>query len=87
MKRQQRGLDSYECEKCHKLFPKSDVHIDHILPVVNPATGFTSYDEYIARLYCNANSLQILCKEDHKAKTKAENKLRTRKPIAKKEKK
>lgn len=78
--RQKRAEDKYECEECHKLFSrkKRQIHVDHIEPVVDPKTGFVSWDEYIKRLFVTADKLQILCKKDHKKKTKKENKQRRR---------
>lgn len=68
--------NTYKCATCQKLFPNKEVRVDHILPVVDPATGFTTWDDYIARMFCGPEGLQILCLEDHKTKTKAENATR-----------
>ena len=60
---------------CHKLFPAKSVVVDHIEPVV-PVSGFSTWDEVISRMFCPVSGLQVLCKEDHKIKTKEENDLR-----------
>lgn len=64
----------YKCCACEKIFVAADVQVDHIEPVVDPATGFVSWDVYIARMFCEIDKLQVMCKPCHKAKT-AEEKL------------
>ena len=67
-----RTAEYYECNLCHLLYPSKFVVVDHIDPVV-PITGFTSWDDVIRRMFCDAVGLQVLCKECHKIKTKEEN--------------
>lgn len=43
--------------------------VDHIIPVVDPAIGFVSWDEFINRLFVEKDKLQVLCHECHLAKT------------------
>ena len=69
----------YECKKCKKSFPATQVQVDHIKPVVDAKTGFVSWDEFITRLYCTKENLQVLCKVCHDKKTKLEIKQRTKK--------
>lgn len=69
--------NTYKCAACQKLFPNKEVRLDHIEPCINPETGFTTWDDYIARMFCGPEGLQVLCLEDHKAKTKAENARRS----------
>lgn len=64
------------CAKCEKPFPKRETHVDHVNPVIDPTTGFTTWESYFGRLYVGVDQLQVLCKKDHKVKTKAENKIR-----------
>lgn len=68
----------YKCAMCGGLFLAKDVEIDHVAPIVDQKTGFTTWDDFIARLYCDVKDLQVLCKPDHKRKTKDENSARTR---------
>lgn len=84
--REVKGKDHfYECEGCNNWFVKSLVQVDHTRPVVDPETGFKSFDEYYQRLFCSASELQVLCKTGcHAIKTKEENKVRRQ---VKKEKK
>jgi 5-methylcytosine-specific restriction endonuclease McrA len=44
------------------------IHIDHIDPVI-PLTGWMNFDNFITRLFCSEDNLQILCSECHKEKT------------------
>ena len=69
----------FECADCKVEFTKKDVQVDHIKPVVDPRFGFSGFDEYISRLYCVANNLQVLCRPCHLAKTKRETKRRAKK--------
>lgn len=66
----------YRCAMCEEVFCLKEIHVDHIDPVVDPARGFTTWDEYIDRLFCEAEGLQILCKVCHKDKTNEEKKIR-----------
>lgn len=62
----------YRCKSCNGAFPAKDVQVDHISPVVDPITGFTTWDDFITRLYCGKDNLQILCTTCHKEKSKKE---------------
>lgn len=62
----------YVCEKCKQ--EREKIEIDHKIPCVKPADGFTSWDEYInSRFVENANQLQALCHECHLEKSRGEN--------------
>lgn len=63
----------YRCAACLKEFTATSIEVDHIRPVVNPAKGFTSWDDFIDGLFCDKSNLQVLCKPCHKIKTKKEN--------------
>jgi 5-methylcytosine-specific restriction endonuclease McrA len=64
----------YRCAICKKEYTSTNVEVDHINPVVNPSKGFTSWDDFIANLYCSGDNLQVLCKSCHKKKTLKEKK-------------
>jgi len=66
----------YECAGCKEIFANKDIHVDHVSPVVDPTRGFTTWDEYIDRLFCSVDGLQILCKTCHKTKTNEEKQVR-----------
>ncbi len=70
------GKEVYSCVHCKGRFQREEVAIDHKEPVIDPKQGFTSWDTYIARLFCPSNGLQVLCKVCHKVKTQTENKIR-----------
>lgn len=62
----------YTCAKCSKHFVATDVQVDHIHPVVDPKKGFTTWDNFIERMFCEIENLQVLCKPCHKIKTDQE---------------
>jgi 5-methylcytosine-specific restriction endonuclease McrA len=62
----------YKCACCKKEFVAADVQVDHILPVVNTQTGFTTWEEYINNMFCEKENLQVLCKTCHSVKTQEE---------------
>lgn len=68
----------YKCAGCGKLFKGADVAVDHIEPVVNPKTGFVSWDVYIERMFCEADGFQVLCHTCHGIKTQNEREERKR---------
>lgn len=47
-----------------------DIHVDHIEPV----GSYYDWNEFVDRLFCPAENLQVLCKECHKGKTADERK-------------
>ena len=69
----------YACASCHNHFTSTEVQVDHIEPVVAVEKGFTSWDTYIERLFCEASNLQVLCIKCHKKKSSVENKGRKKK--------
>lgn len=62
----------YRCAGCKKHYVAKDVQVDHIQPVVDPTTGFLSWDVYIDRMFCDSVNLQVLCKTCHNTKTAKE---------------
>ncbi len=61
----------YVCDSCNKYFKSSEVAVDHIEPVVEIGKATTDYslDEYLNRLDCDIENLQVLCKTCHDYKT------------------
>lgn len=55
----------------------NNVHVDHIDPVIDPQEGFVSWDKVINRMFCEADGLQVLCRDCHKRKTNDERKSKT----------
>jgi len=65
----------YQCRACGLDWPATGVQVDHITPVVS-ADGFTTWDDYIANMFCEKDNLQVLCLACHKAKSQSERKER-----------
>lgn len=76
-----RGL--YKCDECGQEVPPTvfneekrkrvkNIFVDHIEPIIDPATGFTTWDECIERMFCDSSNLQLLCKQCHSAKSQEE---------------
>jgi 5-methylcytosine-specific restriction endonuclease McrA len=66
----------YRCAGCGGEFPHREVQVDHIEPVVSAENGWTNWDDFVSRLYCSVDGLQVLCMKCHTLKTQAENKQR-----------
>jgi hypothetical protein len=78
MKKAKVGHGVYHCSGCNCNVPVSivvngkrikNVFVDHLLPIVDPAVGFVSWDEFISRLYCEEDNLQLLCGSCHDKKS------------------
>lgn len=75
--RVRRGV--YECNMCKQECPASvrseegkrvkGVHVDHIVPVIDPEVGWVSWDDTINRMFSERENLQVLCYECHKIKS------------------
>ena len=62
----------YKCAVCGESFPAKRVAKDHIVPVIDPKTGFTTWDEVIKRMFCEKEGYQVLCDICHDQKTQEE---------------
>ncbi len=76
-----RGL--YRCDGCHqevtptyydgdKRKRMKNIFVDHTVPIIDPAVGFTTWDECIERMFCDSDNLQLLCKQCHSVKSREE---------------
>jgi 5-methylcytosine-specific restriction endonuclease McrA len=74
----------YECAGCGQHVPyttkkgdgrKRNIFVDHVEPIVNPAVGFTTWDDFINNLYCDSSNLQLLCDECHTKKSAEERRI------------
>lgn len=72
--RLERGI--YKCNACKGSFPKKGIQLDHVLPVIDPSTGFTTWDAFIHRLLPGRSGWQVLCRDCHKGKSGRENSKR-----------
>lgn len=68
--------NQYVCAICKKVFGRKDIQLDHIVPLVDPKIGFTTWDSYIEKLFVGPEGYQTVCKPDHKEKTRKENEER-----------
>lgn len=50
----------------------TNIFVDHIKPIVDPETGFTTWDEVIEGMFCEIDNLQLLCKACHDVKCEEE---------------
>ena len=70
----------FQCNNCQGFFldktGRKEIAVDHIEPVIDPKIGWFDYNQYINRLFCSVDKLQILCKNCHGEKTKEENSTR-----------
>lgn len=58
----------YQCNSCKDWFSQKEIDIDHIIECGNFSKDTAG--EFIERLFCEKEGLQILCKENcHKKKT------------------
>lgn len=66
------------CDNCGIIEAAYAMEVDHKLPVVPVDTPFENmgWDEFIERLWCDIDNLQVLCETCHDVKSSAENKLR-----------
>lgn len=83
LKRAHRARNAYECEKCHNIYPKKEVQLDHIIPVVDPLKGFTTWDDYIERMFVSDGGWMVLCISCHEEKSNWENSIRKEMKIKK----
>lgn len=67
----------YKCNDCKKIFMKKDTVTDHTDPVI-PMEGFSSFDTYIERMFCDEDNFQCLCIKCHDQKTTLEKDFRKR---------
>lgn len=62
----------FQCASCKEEYTSKDVQVDHIDPIIDPAVGWVSWDNFVERLFCEKENLQVLCKPCHENKTKGE---------------
>jgi hypothetical protein len=67
----------YECAECKrqgikKYHEKHLTQMDHIKPAMDIA-GFTTWDDFLNRLFCKPDNYQCLCLDHHEEKTGKEN--------------
>jgi 5-methylcytosine-specific restriction endonuclease McrA len=70
--RAKKNAVQYQCNVCSQWTKSSAIAVDHILPVVDVQNGFVDWNEFVARLFCEASNLQVICDDCHQKKTNAE---------------
>lgn len=70
-----RHKTEYRCAECKEWFKQADVQVDHIVPA-GSLKKYEDLPEFVERMYCEADGLQVLCKPCHKVKTAEERKKR-----------
>lgn len=84
VKNAKEGRNEYRCACCGELVPSTvkvdgkrvkNIHVDHINPVIDPAVGFTTWDEVIENLFSELDNLQLLCTACHDIKTNQEKQI------------
>ncbi len=79
LKRARVSKGVYRCELCEEHVPATIVldtgkrvkaiEVDHIIPVVDPEKGFTTWDDFISRLFVEMDGLRALCRTCHQKVT------------------
>jgi 5-methylcytosine-specific restriction endonuclease McrA len=67
----------YKCAGCGNYFPDKEVNVDHIIPA-GKLNSYGDLPEFVRKLFCEEDNLQVLCKKCHDIKTK-QDKLNTEK--------
>ena len=67
---------SYICNMCKGEFDAKSVSVDHIIPI-GSLQSFSDLPGFVERLFCEEDSLQVLCKSCHDEKSKLDN-IKTR---------
>ena len=57
--------NAYRCCSCHKIVTNTEIQIDHIIPVVDPTKGFTTWDDFITRLFVEIDGFRSVCTTCH----------------------
>jgi 5-methylcytosine-specific restriction endonuclease McrA len=77
-----RGI--YLCNECKQHVPVTvkidnkrlrNVFVDHVSPIIDPEVGFTDWNEYVEKMFCEKDNLQVLCGDCHDKKTAAERRV------------
>jgi len=58
----------YQCNHCKEWFPEKSVQVDHVVDA-GTLTCKEDVGDFIERLFCEADGLQVLCSDCHQIKT------------------
>lgn len=70
----------YKCAICNGEFVLKSVQVNHKDAVIT-SEGFTTWDNYIERMFCSYDKLEVLCKNCHQETTQREKELRKAKSL------
>lgn len=70
--RSKKDAVQYRCNVCQTYVGSTKVSVDHITPVVSVTEGFVDFNTFVARLFCDASNLQVICDSCHNVKTQGE---------------
>lgn len=72
--RSKRDAVMYKCAACKYFFSDKEIQVDHCVPVAPPGKKKSdlSLEELAARVFCDTDNLQVLCKPCHSIKSKEE---------------
>lgn len=65
-----------KCYICEQTYDRSEIQVDHIVPVVDIKTTKIDWNEFVYGLFCDQSNLGVCCKSCHYIKTQAENQER-----------
>lgn len=58
----------YKCNICNNWFPDKEVEVDHIIEAGSLQSG-KDLEQFVERLFCEVEGLQVVCKSCHQNKT------------------
>ena len=58
----------YQCKKCKAWHPEKNINVDHIIPAGSLNTA-QDLPQFVERLFCEQDNLQVLCEACHDKKT------------------
>ncbi len=58
----------YQCNHCKDWFPEKKINVDHICPA-GSLNSAQNLPDFIERLFCEVDNLQVLCEKCHNKKT------------------
>lgn len=76
LKEARKERNCYLCAMCKDYYKNNEVVLDHIKPVVDPKFGFTTWDDYVDRMFPEKDGFQVLCSSCHDIKTELEDEMR-----------
>lgn len=70
----------YQCNQCKDWFPDKKINVDHICPAGSLKSA-QDLPDFIERLFCEVDNLQVLCVTCHDKKTKHEKENKSNKAV------